>query len=493
MEVLSPSHASMDTGGENEHSPAAAFSSCAEPSGAAERQKVDSSSMPSALPKLSPAGEGHESMLDVDGASTSTTGTTSTCVPVRSSSRISVGRGCVGSSLSDAVVPSSEAACSAAANNSAGIQQSSEAQPQLTPAELRTEFEERQALMFVVGAKAPAASGRRALLSFATKEAVQLGWETIRDRCKADRPELSRSFGNFDQRVGLGWLLGDLVCGFLIPFPDALAVGTKAVKAGPDLKAEFTAPSRRAAKARYSCNEERERALAAAATKEAELRRADAELPMPAALPPEQPVSAKRRRVEAERPAPVPMSLLQALKAHVARAETACALAEGAFATSLHNAAHARSAYEKAHASWRKAIHAGDPLTEQWVSRTAALREEREFRAQALSAANNTIWQPEQDFLKAQFVLSEARFDLREEERECAYRAELRRQAERVWAEMADAERACHTSSQQVKPDMPGTGQATCKVEPHACSGFGVKPEVASCSYHPCPSAKAEV
>jgi hypothetical protein len=431
----------MDTGGENEHSPAASSGSCAEPSGAAERQTVDTSSMSSALPKISPTGEGHESMLDVDGASTSTTGATSTCVPVRSSSRISEWRGCVGSSLSDRVVPSSEAACSAAANDSAGSQQSSEAQPQLTPAELRTELEERQALMFVVGSKAPATSGRRALLSFATKEAVQLGWETIRDRCKADRPELSRSFGNFDQRVGLGWLLGDVVCGFLIPFDDALAVGTKAVKAGPDLKAEFAAPGRRAAKARYTCTEERERALAAAATEEADLRRADAELPIPAALPPEKPAGAKRRRVEVEMPppAPVPRPLLQMLKAAVARAEVASALAEGAFAAALRSAAHAKAAYENAHAKHRKAIHTGDPLSEGWEARVAALRKERDYRAQALCEDNWAIWQPERDSLQAKFVLSEARFDLREEERECARRAESQHAREAERAERARA------------------------------------------------------
>ena len=117
----------------------------------------------------------------------------------------------------------------------------------------------------------------------------------------------------------------------------------------------------------------------------------------------------------------------------------------------------------------------------------------REFRAQSLSVANNAIWQPEQteqDFLKAQFVLSEARFDLREEERECARRAESLRQAERVRAEMAGR---AYQSSQHVKSELPGATRATCKVEPHACSGFGVKPEVPSCSYHLCSGAKAEV
>jgi hypothetical protein len=254
----------MDPGGEKEHSPAASAGSYAEPSGAAERPTVESTSMPSGLPKIASSGEGHDSITDVDGASTGTVGTTSTCVPVASTSRMSDGRGCIRSTESDQAVPSTGADAAAAADDSAGSRQPSEAQPQLTAAELRIELEERQAIMFVVGANGPVASGRRAVLRFATLEAVQLGWEVIRARCKAHRPQLTSSFGNFDQRVGLGWLLGDMVCGFKIEFGDALAVGTKAVKAGPDLKAAFAAPRRRAEKARYTCAEERERALEAA-------------------------------------------------------------------------------------------------------------------------------------------------------------------------------------------------------------------------------------
>ena len=336
------------------------------------------------------------------------------------------------------MVLSSEAACSAAADDSAGSQQPSEAPSQLTAAELTVELEERQSLMFRVGADAPVASGRRAVLPFATQEAVQLGWEAMRTRCKADGRELSRSFGNFDQRVGLGWLLGDVVCGCLIPFADALAVGTKAVKAGPELKAEFAAPGRRAAKARYTCAEERELALAAAATEEAELRRADAELPMPAAGPPEVPVNAKRRRVEAVMPPPAPVlrTKLQILKAAVATAETAFALTEGAFAAALRSADAARSAYETALQKERDSIHTGDPDSLRWMTCTAAAHEETEFRAQSLHTASRAIWQPEQDFLQAKFVLSEARWDLEQEERDCARRAEAQREAERkqeVW------------------------------------------------------------
>ena len=175
----------MDTGGENEHSPAVSASSWAEPSAAAERQTVGSTSMPPPAPKLSSASAGDDAAIGVNGASTSTMGTTSTCVLVAPTSRMSDGRGCISGNVSDQAVPSSGADAAAAADDSAGSQQPSEAQPQLTAAELRTELEERQALMFVIGSSAPVASGRRAVLPFATQEAMQIAWEVMRARCKA--------------------------------------------------------------------------------------------------------------------------------------------------------------------------------------------------------------------------------------------------------------------------------------------------------------------
>lgn len=337
---------------------------------------VASTLMPSPPPKLAVAGASHEPMLNSNGGFQAITGATSTCMTMGSSFRISERRGCIDSLASDGLDPSSGLGQAAAADGSAEKQQPSKAVLQLSAAELRKELMERQTLMFKVDSSAPAASGRRAVLPFATKEAVQLGWEVMRARCKADGRQLSTSFGNFDQRVGLGWLLGDMVCGCFIPFDDALAVGTKAVKAGPDLKAEFAAPRRRAEKARYACTEERERALEAAATEEVELRRTNAELPMPAAMPPEMAVKVKRRRVEAVMPPPAPVlrTKLQDLKAAVATAETAFALTEGAFAAALRSADAARSAYETALKKERDSFRTGDPKSLSWLTRTAALR-----------------------------------------------------------------------------------------------------------------------
>jgi hypothetical protein len=89
------------------------------------------------------------------------------------------------------------AACGAAADTPS----SHLALPQLDAAELKAELTERNQLMFVVGASEPVASGRLPVLRAVTKEAVHLAWQVTSERAKKDGPQLSRSFGNFDQRV----------------------------------------------------------------------------------------------------------------------------------------------------------------------------------------------------------------------------------------------------------------------------------------------------
>ena len=274
--------------------------------------------------------------------------------------------------------------------------------------------------MFVVGAAAPTASGRRAVLPVATQEAVVLGWEVIRARCKADGKELSRSFGNFDQRVGLGWLLGDLVLGELIAFDDALAVGTKAVKQGPDFKAAFAAPSRRAGKARYSSDEDRERALAAAAAEERTLRRTDPELPFPAASP--RPLVPKRKRTEAD--PPEPPDHLACLRADAAKAETALALAEGKLAAAKRAAQQAREKYDCARDRAHTANTARD-FREEHAEAMAAQQRECGARMCELERAIGPV---EQDWLRARFEANEARIDVQEEEKERERRAQRERE-----------------------------------------------------------------
>jgi hypothetical protein len=116
-----------------------------------------------------------------------------------------------------------------------------------------SEFEQRADIMFVVGARAAAASGREKLLPGGqkfTNQEVLRAWKVVEDVCKERRVELSRSFGNFDKYVGTGWLLGDVALGGLIAHGSALAVGRKVGKLCRELPARFAAPLRRVRKAK---------------------------------------------------------------------------------------------------------------------------------------------------------------------------------------------------------------------------------------------------
>ena len=151
-----------------------------------------------------------------------------------------------------------EDASSSSSASSAGASRAiREASPEPLQEVADWELEERIAIMFVVGAPAPVASERGALLPKATKQVVQRGVDLIRALCKAHGSQLSQSFGNFDQLVGLGWLLGDVVLGCFVSRADALAIGRRAGKLAPDFKKEFVAPpapeqARRSSRARRS-------------------------------------------------------------------------------------------------------------------------------------------------------------------------------------------------------------------------------------------------
>ena len=83
-----------------------------------------------------------------------------------------------------------------------------------------------------MGASGPQPSGLPTLAPEANKKIVKLGSAAINDR-KLHLPKervdaLSKSFGNFDRVVGLGWLLGDAVLGApLLSHKQAYDVGLK--------------------------------------------------------------------------------------------------------------------------------------------------------------------------------------------------------------------------------------------------------------------------
>ena len=221
---------------------------------------------------------------------------------------------CIGETLNGHDEPTTPSSGCSADESGEVREASEEPQPQLTA----SEFQERSDLMFVVGAAAPVASGRPAALPRATKDAVERGAKVIRALCEAHGTQLSQSFGNFDQLVGLGWLLGDMVLGCFMSKEDALAVGRKAGKLAAGLKKELAAPRTRAGKKKFTSEEERAQAFAAADAEEAAIRQQVVELPFPTVRAVRaQAAALKRKRVEPDKPAPAPAPAPMAMRSHV--------------------------------------------------------------------------------------------------------------------------------------------------------------------------------
>ena len=144
---------------------------------------------------------------------------------------------------------------------------------------LMSEATARVATMFDVSAKAVAASGRPGSMEKPSKELVLICWKVIRALCEKQGKALSAVFGNFDQLVGQGWLIGDMVLGRLIDKGDAFAIGRKAGKLGPTLEAAFAAPRKRVLGLKLVDAEQHSRELAMAATAEKALRVEPVDLP----------------------------------------------------------------------------------------------------------------------------------------------------------------------------------------------------------------------
>ena len=297
------------------------------------------------------------------------------------------------------------------------------------------ELEERIAIMFVEASDGPAASGRGAVMPAPTQELVLRVWKTIRALCKRSGKALSQSFGNFDQLVGQGWLLGDVVLGVLLEHADAFAVGRKAGKLGPGLESEFAAPVRRVGKSRFTSNEDRAAAFEAAQQEEAALRQAVVDLPLPA-LQPAAPRTAKRQRAKAEAEAvkmeesaptaPEPATIdwrtvhwcrMKTFKANAELAQTVVTMAEGELAAAQRALERARAEYEsvleRTHAA-AKSSRTSDATYEALslqLKQCGAAKSDLLRRADAADIA----------FEEAKFQLQEAQLDIKDEECEAQF------------------------------------------------------------------------
>jgi hypothetical protein len=140
-------------------------------------------------------------------------------------------------------IPGTEASSHSSSSVVLDSQQAQEDQPPVAAESTITAeiIAARASAMFVVGAAAVQPSGLLPVGSKATKALVKLANEHMRGISDAEIKALSTSFGNFDRRVGLGWLLGDALRPVGLPLmirERACAVGVSAQRIASKIKSE---------------------------------------------------------------------------------------------------------------------------------------------------------------------------------------------------------------------------------------------------------------
>ena len=112
-----------------------------------------------------------------------------------------------------------------------------------TAADLMTAaaFLARSSKMFVLGLAGPTESGIEPAASAVDKALIKLAWATVSTLTGSTMSALSKSFGNFDQVVAVGWLIADAVGLPLLEKSSAHAVGLKARRVASTLKADIAA------------------------------------------------------------------------------------------------------------------------------------------------------------------------------------------------------------------------------------------------------------
>ena len=305
------------------------------------------------------------------------------------------------------------------------------------------DFPERAALMFKVDNGGPVASGRLPAVKIVTKEMLHDAWKAMEACMKERGRALSRAYGNFDKYVGLGWLLGDVMCGRLIDGTDAYRIGRKLGKVAPDLKAEFDAPLRRVGKRKYSDDSARELDRAAAAREEAEVRREPVDVGLEeeaAALVASTAAPAAQRAGTSDMPPPPPPppprlppapapprnpERLERLKL-LREAETLVSNAEGAFAAAVRARDQAKAVWEHAREHYSNPHRSAQIPEERWAAWDKQEKSALEAARVRYTAAERAIGEPEQALYWAKFEAKEARIELDEYEK--AQRREARQQ-----------------------------------------------------------------
>ena len=149
----------------------------------------------------------------------------------------------------------------------------------------------RASAMFVLGSAEVRASGLPIIGKEPTKELLKIALGATNELCDTHGKALSKSFGNFDRVVALGWLIGDAVGAPLLSRVQAHAVGLKARRIGSEVKADAASIKKDAARKASKLSQEdprRKKLVAQAQAAEAALLQVTVDLPMPDPDPREQ-------------------------------------------------------------------------------------------------------------------------------------------------------------------------------------------------------------
>ena len=132
----------------------------------------------------------------------------------------------------------------------------------------KAELAERASKVFDLTAVWPTEVRKPLLAQVVTNAVVKDAIEVVGNLCDRDGAALSKAFGNFDQRVALGWLLADAAGMPLLDRPQALALGIKAQRANAttkvairDARKRAIAPARDAGKDVPTAQDEAEAAV----------------------------------------------------------------------------------------------------------------------------------------------------------------------------------------------------------------------------------------
>ena len=159
---------------------------------------------------------------------------------------------------------------------------------------------ELYAEMFVEGSAGPVASGQTEVVREVTGNILKITWAYVQGLAQDHINALSKSFGNFDRVVALGWLLGDAVGLPLMERKQAHTIGLKAKYEAGKIKSKEASIPREAKKAagRLGATDPKRQQLLSEADKQVEeLLCTPVELPFPEAAQPSAPrPSGSRKR-----------------------------------------------------------------------------------------------------------------------------------------------------------------------------------------------------